>query len=164
MKTIELIRGAMQMADKVTARLADDMRDAPLTRPTTSGGNHPLWLLGHLAVVEAAIPQIAFGEKNAVEHWGPLFGQGTTPTDDADAYPSYDEVVGTYRDLRAKNLARLDEIGESGLDAVPKAVPPGFENEMQTVGQTYLTIAMHQMIHYGQLADARRAAGRQAFI
>ena len=29
MKTIDLIRGAMHMADKVTGRLADDMRDAP---------------------------------------------------------------------------------------------------------------------------------------
>ena len=34
MKTIDLIRGAMHMADKTTGRLADDMRDAPLTRPT----------------------------------------------------------------------------------------------------------------------------------
>jgi DinB superfamily len=164
MKTIDLIRGAMQMADKVTGRLADDMRDAPLMRPTSGGGNHPLWLLGHLAVVEGAIPQIAFGEPNPVGQWEKLFGQGTTPSDDAAAYPPYEEVLGTYRDLRRKNVARLEELGEAGLDAAPVAVPPGFEDEMRTVGQTYLTIAMHQMIHYGQLADARRAAGRQPFI
>ena len=30
------------------------------------GGNHPLWALGHLAVIEGGIPQILFGEKNAV--------------------------------------------------------------------------------------------------
>jgi hypothetical protein len=164
MKTIDLVRGAMHMADKVTARLADDMRDAPLTRPTGRGGNHPLWLLGHLAVVEGAIPQVVFGEPNPVGHWEKLFGQGTTPSDDAAAYPDYEEVLGTYRDLRKKNLARLEAIGEAGLDEAPAAVPPGFEDEMRTVGQTYLTIAMHQMIHYGQLADARRAAGRQPFI
>src|ERR687889_146035 len=98
MKTIDLVRGAMHMADKVTARLADDMRDAPLT----------------------------------------------TPSDDAAAYPAYEEVLGTYRDLRKKNLARLEAIGEAGLDEAPAAVPPGFEDEMLTVGQTYLTIAMHQ--------------------
>jgi hypothetical protein len=164
MKAIDLIRGAMCMADRTTGRLADDLRDAPLTRPTARGGNHPLWLLGHLAVVEGAIPQVVFGEANPVGHWEPLFGQGTTPSDDAAAYPPYDEVLGTYRELRAKNLARLEEIGEAGLDAAPRAVPPGFEDEMRTVGQTYLTIAMHQMIHYGQLADARRAAGRQPLI
>ena len=124
MKTIDLIRGAMHMADKVTGRLADDMRDAPLTRPTSGGGNHPLWLLGHLAVVEGAIPQIAFGEPNPVGQWEELFGQGTTPSDDAAAYPPYEEVLGTYRDLRRKNVARLEELGEAGLDAAPVAVPP----------------------------------------
>ena len=113
------------MTDESTARLVEDMRDEPLTRTTSRGGNHPLWIIGHLAVVEGSIPQILFGEPNPVEHWGPLFGQGSTPTDDAGAYPSFDEVLATYRDLRAKNLARLEEIGEAGLDRAPRAVPAG---------------------------------------
>lgn len=164
MKAIDLIRASLKMTDAFTTRLVADMRDAPLTRPTPRGGNHPLWTLGHLAVVEGAVPQIVFGEPNPVERWMPLFGQGTNPTDDAGAYPSFDEVLGTYRDLRAKNLARLDEIGEEGLDRAPAAVPPGFEEEMRTVGQTFLVIALHQMIHHGQIADARRAAGRPPLV
>jgi hypothetical protein len=164
MKTIDLIRGAMCMADQSTARLADDMRDAPLERTSSPAGNHPLWIVGHLAVVEGAMPEIAFGEPNPVGHWWPLFGMGSTPSDDTTAYPPYDEVLATYRDLRAKNLARLEAIGEAGLDAVPKSVPPGFEKEMSTIGQTYLTIAMHQMFHLGQVADVRRAAGKVPFV
>ena len=31
----------------------------------------------------------------------------------------------------------------------------------RTVGDTFLTIAMHQMNHRGQVADARRVAGRK---
>ncbi|MDB5352030.1 MAG: hypothetical protein JWN86_3277 [Planctomycetota bacterium] len=164
MKTIDLIRGAMHMADAFTGRLADDMRDAPLERTSSPAGNHPLWIVGHLAVVEGAMPQIAFGEPNPVEHWGSLFGIGSIPSDDAAAYPPYEEVLATYRDLRAKNLARLEEIGEAGLHRAPQAVPAGFEKEMSTIGQTYLTIAMHQMFHLGQVADVRRAAGRVPFI
>jgi hypothetical protein len=164
MQAIDLIRGALRMTDESTARLAADMRDEPMKRTTSRGGNHPLWIIGHLAVAEGSIPQILFGETNPVEPWGPLFGRGSTPTDDAGAYPSFDEVLATYRDLRAKDLARLEEIGEAGLDRAPRAVPPGFENEMRTVGQTLLTMAMHQMIHLGQLADTRRAAGRAPFI
>jgi hypothetical protein len=164
MKAIDLIRGALRMSDEFTAKLAADMRDEPMTRTTSRGGNHPLWIVGHLAVVEGGIPRILFGEPNPVEHWGALFGQGSTPMDDRAAYPSFDEVLATYRGLRAKNLARLEEIGEAGLDRPPQAVPPGFENEMRTVGQTLLTMAMHQMMHFGQLADARRAAGRAPFV
>ena len=37
-------------------------------------------------------------------------------TTDAAAYPPYDEVLATYRDLRAENLARLE--------AIKKAVDP----------------------------------------
>ncbi len=164
MKAIDLIRASLKMTDEFTTRLVADMRDAPLTRPTPRGGNHPLWTLGHLAVVEGAVPQIVFGEPNPAERWLPLFGQGTSPTDDAGAYPSFDEVLSTYSELRAKNLARLDEIGEEGLDRAPAAVPPGFEEEMRTVGQTFLVIALHQMGHYGQIADARRAAGRPPLV
>jgi len=164
MRTIDLIRGALRMTDKLTARLASDMSDQSMTRTTPREGNHPTWILGHLALVEGGIPHILFGEANPVERWGPLFGQGSTPTDDAGAYPPFGEVLATLRDLRSKNLARLEEIGEAGLDRAPSAVPPGFEDEMRTVGQTLLTIALHQMFHLGQVADARRAAGRKPFI
>jgi hypothetical protein len=161
MKEIDLIRWTLRKTDEWTVGAAEDMRDAPLTQPTARGGNHPLWLLGHLAVVEGSIPQILFGEPNPVELWRPLFGQGTRPTTEAGAYPPFDEVLATYRDLRAKNLARLEEIGEEGLDLAPAAVPPGFEDEMRTRGHTLLVIALHQMSHLGQLTVARRAAGRE---
>jgi hypothetical protein len=161
MKAIELVRWALRKSDGWAAGAAEDLRDVPLVQPTWRGGNHPLWTVGHLAVVEGSIPQILFGEPNPVERWMPLFGQGTRPTTDAKAYPPFDEVLKTYRDLRAKNLARLEEIGDEGLDRAPAAVPKGFEDEMRTMGQTLLVIALHQMVHVGQLADARRASGRE---
>ncbi len=160
MKQTDLIRWALQKSDEWTTGAAEDMRDAPLTQPTSRGGNHPLWIVGHLAVVEGEFSQLLFGEPNPVAAWKPLFGQGTQPTTDAGAYPPYDEVLATYRDLRAKNLARIDEIGEEGLDRAPTEVPPGFQPGGLTKGQLILIIALHQMTHLGQLADARRAAGR----
>ena len=168
MKAIDLIRWAMQMTDEATARLVQDMRDAPQTQPTPGakggGGNHPLWTLGHLCVIEAGVPRILFGEKSAVEHWEPLFASGTQPKTDPGAYPSFDEVLATYRDLRAKNLKLLEKIGEAGLDQVPKQIPPGFEAAMKTFGQTLLLIALHNMVHYGQIADARRVAGLKPLL
>ncbi|HEY2159546.1 MAG TPA: DinB family protein [Isosphaeraceae bacterium] len=160
MKAIDLIRCAMQKTDEWMTSAAEELRDVPLVQPTSRGGNHPLWTVGHIAVVEGDVPHILFGEPNPVEHWKPLFGQGSTPTTDASAYPPYDEVLKTYRSLRAKNLAQLDAIGEAGLDRVSALIPPGFEEEMKTVGTTLLVIALHQMSHLGQLADARRAAGK----
>jgi uncharacterized damage-inducible protein DinB len=34
----------------------------------------------------------------------------------------------------------------------------------QTIGQLFLFIAMHEMSHRGQLADARNALGRKPFV
>ena len=161
MKAIDLIRWAMQMTEEGTAALVADMRNAALTQPTSRGGNHPLWILGHLAFLEGGLQHVLVGERNPVEHWAPLFGTGTQPKADAGAYPPFDEVLATYRDLRARNLRLLDEIGDAGLDRAPRHVPPGFEDAMATVGKTLLLISLHNMVHYGQIADARRVAGLQ---
>ena len=164
MTAIELIRWAMRMTDEGTAALVEGMRDAPLTRPTSRGGNHPLWVLGHLAFIEGNVPRILLGERNPVEHWGPLFAPGTEPKDDAGAYPPFDEVLRTYRELRARNLRLLDEVGDAGLDRLPAWVPPGFEDAMRTFGHTFLLVALHNMVHYGQVADARRVAGLKPLL
>ena len=169
MKAIELVRWAMQLTDEGTAALVADMRDAALTQPTRGAdgrgaGNHPLWLLGHLAFLEGSIPQVLLGEPNPVAHWAPLFAAGTRPKADAGAYPPFDEVLAKYRALRARNLRLLDDVGDEGLDRVPKNVPPGFEDAMKTFGHTFLLIALHNMVHYGQVADARRAAGRKPLM
>jgi hypothetical protein len=163
MNAIDLIRWALQLSDGLTARLVADMRNAPMTPSTPGGkagdGNHPIWTLGHLCVIEGGIPEILFGENNPVEHWKPLFHMGTQCSSDASVYPSFDELLRTYRGLRARNLKLLDEIGEAGLDRTPKQIPPGFEEEMKTFGRTFLVIALHNMMHAGQIADARRVAG-----
>ena len=161
MNAIDVIRSAMQRGDKGLMQLIEDMHDAPLTQPTPRGGNHPLWVLGHITFIEGGIPRILFGEPHPLEEWAPLFAPGTEPKADADAYPPLDEVLGTYRDLRARNLQILEELGEAGLDRPTKSPPRGLENVLRTAGDVFLTIAMHQMNHRGQVADARRAAGRK---
>ena len=164
MKSIELIRWALQQSDAGTNALVGEMRDAALTQPTSAGGNHPLWCLGHMAFVEGAVTQIVTGEPNPVAHWATIFGTGTTPKPDAKHYPSFDEVLRVYREGRARTLKLLDRVGEAGLDRKPDNVPPGFEDAMKTVGTSFLLITLHQMVHYGQIADARRVAGRKPLI
>lgn len=168
MKAIDLIRWAMEFTGKGTEAIVADMRDACLT-PSTPGaaggdGNHTLWLLGHLTFIEGGIPHILLGEPHPVAHWAPLFATGTKPLPDAKAYPPFDEVLARYRELRSRNLRLLEEVGEGGLDRLPKRVPPGFEDAMKTFGHTFLLVTLHNMVHYGQVADARRVAGRKPLM
>jgi hypothetical protein len=159
MKAIDLIRFAMQLTEQGTLRLIEDIRSKPLTQPCANGGNHPLWNMGHLAFIEGNMRRIVMGESNPVEHWAALFAPGTHPKTDASAYPPFEEIVRTWHDLRAANMKMLDYIGEEGLDRAPKYIPSGFEDMMKTNGRALLAISLHNMVHYGQIAVARRAAG-----
>lgn len=152
------------MTDEALVNLVSDLREAPLTQPTSAGGNHPLWILGHLAVVEGSLHEALLGEANPVESWKPLFGMGTEPRTDASLYPSFDEVLSKVRELRQETLRLLERYGDEGLDSPPHTVPPGFEEVMPTRGHAFQLIALHQMVHYGQIADARRVAGLKPLI
>ena len=161
MKAIDVIRTALTTSDKATLSLIEDMRDAALTCPTPRGGNHPLWVLGHITLVEGNVPHVLFGEPNPVAKWAPLFAPGTEPTADAAAYPPFEELLRTYRDLRERNLKILEDLGEEGLDRPTVAPPKGLEDAFSTAGKAFLVIAIHQMNHRGQVADARRTVGRK---
>jgi hypothetical protein len=162
-KSIDLIRWALEFTGGGTAQLVRGLERDYMTRPTPGakggGGNHVLWSLGHLAAIEGSLRHIVAGEPNPVGHWWPLFGTGTQPTDDPGVYPPFAEVLAAYHECRAYNVGLLERIGEAGLDAVPPHVPAGLEEGMTSIGQTFLLVALHNMVHYGQICDARRVAG-----
>src|SRR3954465_3558742 len=106
MNRLELIRWAMKLTAELTDRLVADMRESAMT-PTTPGGNHTVWALGHMTFIEGAMPHILLGETNPVEHWAPLFGTGSQPKTEASAYPPFDEILSKFRELRAKNIKLL---------------------------------------------------------
>jgi hypothetical protein len=134
------------------------MSGAPTTFPTPNGGCHPLWVLGHLALIEGSIPAILFGEQNPAAKWNEYFGEGSEPVDDTGTYPPFAEVRDMYVRLRERNLALLETLSEADLDKSTVAPPKGREREFATFGSSLLVLALHQMIHRGHVTDARRAA------
>ncbi len=163
MQATELLKFALEFTDEGIKGVLAGMDNAAMT-PSTPGaqggdGNHALWTLGHLAYIEGTVPQILFGEPNPVAHWEKLFGTGTKPLADASAYPPYAEVRETFHRVRAANVARLQLLSDSELDSRPRNVPPMFEPFMSTIASVYTVIALHTMVHYGQITDARRVAG-----
>jgi hypothetical protein len=168
MKSIDLIRWALQFTDVGTARIVKGLEKDCMTRPTKGAkggdGNHALWALGHITAIEGHLRHIVAGEPDPVPHWWPVFGTGTQPSDDASAYPPFEEVLAKYHQFRAYNIQLLDRIGEAGLDAVPPNVPPGFQDVMTSVGKTFLLIALHNMVHYGQVTDVRRVVGLKPLL
>ncbi len=161
MKGTDIIRSALAFTDRFGMKMLEDMRDACTTYPTPNGGNHPLWIVGHLAVTEGELYGMVTGEPNPVEQWNVHFAPGTAPSENVEDYPPYDELLDTLQKLRSRTLKLLDELSDDDLSRAPKRNFPGGEDIFGTVGQVLTAIAMHQEFHLGQIADARRAAGRK---
>ena len=161
MTTKDAIRYALGLADGAFLPAIDAMADAPLTYPTSNGGCHPLWVIGHLAVVEGMLTAMLTHGDNPVQQWEPLFSQDSVAAADASRYPTFEQVRATFHDLRRDNLKRLDAMTEVDLDRATPWQPRGLEEHFSTVGRALLTVALHQTMHRGQVTDAIRASGRR---
>jgi hypothetical protein len=159
MKAIDAIRIALKFSDMGMQHLSG-MSDTPLLRPGPWGGNHAMWIAGHLTVVEGRLQKMLRGTPNPVERWRPLFDWGSEPVDDLAAYPPFDEVLRKFKELREQTHAFLDEVGEERLDEPTKCQPPGFGG-FETVGSAILIVACHACGHLGGLTVVRAAAGKQ---
>ena len=161
MQSKEMLKTTLETCHGMVIRLIEDMKDAPLTFPTPNGGCHPLWIVGHLAFSEGQlIRDWMLGESNPLAEWQEMFGIGTVPTAAAANYPPYAELMAKFQQAHEDTLALLDSMSEEDLDTPTKNAPPDYEKYFPTYRQTFLMTALHRMMHRGQAADARRAAGR----
>lgn len=156
----ELIQFALSVSNGAVMNLIEKAAETAITFPTSNGGCHPLWVLGHLTLVEGMIPAALYGEENAVAYWAPLFGENSEAVANANAYPSFAELRARYSELRARNLEVLESLSEEDLDRPTKAPPKGREQEFATFGHSFLVLALHQCMHRSHVTDALRASGR----
>ena len=157
----DIIRASFKISRELAAGLLADMEDAPLMRTVPGRGNHPYWLLGHIAFSEAALlDQYILGRPNRFEAWAPMFALGSTPSDDLVGGPSYRELLTALDRIRAASLEYVDSIGDDDL-ARPCREPAGPGPRFDTSADCLVAMTIHMSFHAGQAADARRAAGRK---
>jgi len=160
MNSIDFVKMSLEMSKGWVMGLVADIQERPLTSPTPNGGNHPLWCVGHLAYSEGnLVHRFIRGETNPLADWADLFGQGSQPSEDAGTYPPIDEIIAKLEEVRAGTMTLLDTLGDQDLDK-PSHAPAEMKDWFGTVGQCLAAISIHCAFHGGQVADARRAAGR----
>ena len=159
MNSTSFIKMALENGKGWTLGLVNDMKDAPLTQPTPNGGNHPLWVLGHIVRAESdLLDGFILGQPNRYPELE-CFGMGKEPSTNADDYPSIDDLLGKFEEIRSATIAHLDSISDDDLDQKSHA-PEEFGELFGTVGSCFAAMITHMAFHTGQVADARRAAGR----
>ncbi len=165
MQSSELIKIAMEQGLFMANTLLEDMKTAPFVFPTPNGGNHPMYVAGHLAYAEG---QLVFlrcrGLENPAIDWKDLFGGGAQPSSDASKYPDYETALNKFREMRKETIAWLDTVTEEDLDKPNPMCPPPYALMFGTIRNTLMTAAMHTMTHLGQVTDSRRADGRKPLM
>lgn len=163
MNTVDFIRTLLESSQGFALRLIEDMKEAPLTPPTSKGGNHSLWVLGHLVRSESdLLDGLILGQPNRFPELEAC-SMGQAPSTDAADYPSMDELMGKFQEIRAATLAHLDTLSDEDLDQRSHA-PEEYGDSFSTVGACFSAMATHMAFHAGQVADARRAAGREPLM
>jgi hypothetical protein len=164
MRATEFIKMALDNSTGWAMGLINDMKDAPLTQPTAKGGNHPLWVLGHIVRAESdLLDGFILGQPNRFPELDGVFTMKTTPSTDASQYPSMDELLGKFEQIRAATFAHLATLKDEDLDQKSHA-PEEFGPPFATVGACFAAMSTHIAFHAGQVADARRAAGRDPLM
>src|SRR5881628_2114618 len=159
MQSIDLIRDNLKKSEDRVLTRVEQMREHCVVFPTRNGGCHTLWVLGHLAYIEALVVRtIMLGEANPLADWASAF-DGADVSGDIDQFPPFDEVLAKCREVRASTVALLDSLSEEDLDEASAKVPRTFDDTFGTYRLCLQYVADHWYMHRGQLADARRAAG-----
>ena len=163
MNTIDFIKMSLESSKGWTLGLINDMRDAPLAQPSANGGNHPLWILGHITRAESDLLDcFILGQPNRFPELE-MFAMGTTPVADASQYPSMDELFEKFELIRGATLAHLSTLTDDDLDKGSNA-PEEFGAAFATIGSCFAAMSTHISFHGGQVAVARRAAGREVLM
>ena len=161
MNGVAVLKAQLEMGRQWLMALMSDIQGAEVTAPTPNGGNHPLWVLGHVTHSEAGMVNgFVLGQPNPLAKWDRLFGMGTQPVNDINAYPSLAELRAEFDKVRADTLKLLSGMSELDLDK-PSLAPAQLSSMFGTVGQCFAAVGLHSTFHAGQAADARRAAGKK---
>lgn len=163
MQTKDLLILANQQAYALTMPLLEDLRTAPLV-PPMPGGNHAHWVLGHLLVSEGNFLTMMRGGEHPFATLQTQFGGKSTPDATGASYRSFDELLAELKTQHQAIMSFLETLTEADLDRSSSSCPPGFEGFFGTWRHVLLMRPMHWMTHRGQLADSRRAAGREPLI
>jgi hypothetical protein len=132
------------------------------THQLFAGANHPLWIVGHLSLVDNNVLGKFFPEKFIDKPgWSEKFGRQSTPSPHAADYPPPEEVLAFFRERRTTLIECVSMMNEADFE---KPAPPPKPPFIHEAWQMFLFMTSHEALHMGQLSMARRAMGNAPIV
>ena len=155
----DAIRSSAHFSLTVLNSYISDLEDADLMQRPGTGCNHLAWQLGHLIASEVQLLESVAAGKGAElpEGFAAAHSSENATSDDPAAFHSKDEYRALFEKVRAATMAALDDFPATDLD---KPSPENFRDFCPTMGDMFVLIATHPMMHAGQFVVVRRQLGK----
>ncbi|MHC4414045.1 MAG: DinB family protein [Planctomycetota bacterium] len=141
-----------------TSQLIENLTPEQWVYQASSGVNHILWNVGHIAVSDMSFMAAIGGSTPAVpERYNEMFGMNSDPKPSLDAYPGPTEVVEVFHKVRGEFVNHLN--GLSGEQLAATVESESLRQVVPTVAQIATFSVLHESTHAGQILIARKALG-----
>lgn len=153
------IKAASDTSMMVINAYIGDLDDVDLMQRPGEGCNHIAWQLGHLISSECMLLEsVAPGSAPELpEGFADAHSKEKAGDDDPANFHTKAEYLELFSKVQAATAAALEKTTEADLDA---PAPEKFRDYFPVVGNIYLLIATHPMMHAGQFVPVRRKLGK----
>jgi len=147
----------LAFARKQTLAFLEDITQARAVHQPFAGANHAAWIAGHIVWEDDSILTTLKPRSSVLPATYPkLFANGSTPTADASAYPTLDQLREKLSQMREELVAWFSNMPEQQLlSPLPKEYAGFAENFAMLMS----TLAWHEGLHAGQLTVIRKSLG-----
>ncbi len=150
-------KAALEFSRSVSLGLFEEVPKDKLLHQPLPGGNHALWILGHIAVSDEYFLRNLAGQTTPhLEAWQAQFFAGSVCVPDAAAYPPIEEVLACLNEARERLIAWFGSLPEEQLQG---PLPGEKSFFAPTYAALMSSIAGHEMLHAGQLSVVRKSLG-----
>jgi hypothetical protein len=163
MNAKDALNRSADMSLMVLTKYVEDLSDADLMKRPGSGCNHLAWQLGHLISSNAnLLNMVCPGTAPALpEGFADHHSKENCASDDPQEFCTKQQYVDLLHQMRLATQETLAGLPEAKLDA---PAPEPLRNRFPTVGDVFMLIGAHPMMHAGQFVVVRRAAGKPVVI
>lgn len=163
MDSREAVRINLATADFVMRTYLEDFTDEELMTRPAPAANTLAWQLGHLIVNEHQfVDAIAPGKAPRLPAgFAKHHAKSNVASNDPGEFCAKDSYLGLWAEVRRVLLEVLDSMNDADFE---KPAPEWMRPYAPTVGHAFVMQGVHESMHSGQFAVARRLLGKPVRI
>jgi len=157
------LRGTLDMSSMVLKKYFEDLSDEDLMRRPGPDCNHIAWQLGHLIASSSQLLE-AIEPGSGVElpaNFVEQHSKEATQVDDPAKFYSKQQYLDLFDKVHAATVSAIEKVSDERLD---EPAPERFRKMFPTIGNVFILLATHPMMHAGQFVPVRRAVGKPVVI